>query len=109
MQLLVQWYEFFKIYNILVLANFVLGGRPGGRIHGHWPGSAAHLNFVRRSPRWEDFEYELLEGNRSKNRFSYWGNGRTTKEMDPDSDLTPYLKLPEGVDLRDWHESWWDL
>lgn len=27
------------------------GNRPGARIHGHWPGSAAHLAQVRRSPR----------------------------------------------------------
>ncbi|TVY58566.1 FAD-binding monooxygenase aflW [Lachnellula cervina] len=85
------------------------GGRPGARIHGHWPGSAAHLNFIRRSPRWEDFEYELLESNKSRNRFSYWGNGRTTKELESNSDLTPYLKTPDQVDLRDWHESWWNL
>lgn len=26
-------------------------GVPGARIHGHWPGSAAHLNLVRREPR----------------------------------------------------------
>lgn len=26
-------------------------GIPGARIHGHWPGSAAHLNIVRREPR----------------------------------------------------------
>ena len=26
-------------------------GIPGARIHGHWPGSAAHLNYVRREPR----------------------------------------------------------
>ncbi|TVY22123.1 FAD-binding monooxygenase [Lachnellula hyalina] len=85
------------------------GGRPGARIHGHWPGSAAHLNFIRRSPRWEDFEYELLDSNKSRNRFSYWGNGRTTKESEPESDLTPYLRTPDQVDLRDWHESWWNL
>jgi cation diffusion facilitator CzcD-associated flavoprotein CzcO len=27
-------------------------GIPGNRIHGHWPGSAAHLNEVRREPRY---------------------------------------------------------
>ncbi|OBT49079.1 hypothetical protein VE00_00175 [Pseudogymnoascus sp. WSF 3629] len=90
-------------------SSWTNGGRPGGRIHGHWPGSAAHANFVRRSPRWEDFEYELRAENKSKNRFAYWGNGWTKKELDPGSDLTPYLKAPEKVDLREWHESWWDL
>ncbi|KFY12873.1 hypothetical protein V492_03609 [Pseudogymnoascus sp. VKM F-4246] len=90
-------------------SSWTNGGVPGGRIHGHWPGSAAHANFVRRSPRWEDFEYELRVENKTKNRFAYWGNGWTRKELIPDSDLTPYLKLPEKVDLREWHESWWDL
>ncbi|GAB7354446.1 hypothetical protein MBLNU459_g4934t1 [Dothideomycetes sp. NU459] len=85
------------------------GRRPGGKIHGHWPGSASHVNHVRREPRWEDWEYGLLPGNKSKNRFAYLGNGWTTKELDPGSDLTPYLKPPDKVDLRDWHESWWDL
>ncbi|CZR53736.1 related to monooxigenase [Phialocephala subalpina] len=89
-------------------SSWANGGIPGGRIHGLWPGSAAHVNFIRRSPRWEDFEYEL-RSEKSKNRFAYWGNGWTTKQLQPDSDLTPYLKVPEKVDLRDLHESWWDL
>jgi hypothetical protein len=86
-----------------------LGGIPGGRIHGHWPGSSAHSTFVRRSPRWEDFDYELLDNNKSKNRIAYLGNGWSRNELDPDSDLTPYQKAPEKVGLRGWHESWWDL
>lgn len=82
------------------------GGKPGSRIHGVWPGSAAHLTIVRRDPRWEDWEYEYLaEGG---NRFLwYFGNGWTRKEKDPESDMTPYLRLPGEVDLRDIHESWW--
>ncbi|AEO64657.1 11bb9af3-ee96-4f2e-a100-dafacf42a07f [Thermothielavioides terrestris] len=84
------------------------GGRPGGRIHGVWPGSAGHVTAVRREPRWEDFEYEYLSD--SGNRFAwYFGNGWTRKEQDPDSDMTSYLKLPGEVDLRDLHELWWDL
>ncbi|KAL4895280.1 hypothetical protein BDV59DRAFT_199951 [Aspergillus ambiguus] len=35
------------------------GGRPGGRVHGLFPGSAAHLNYIRRDPRWEDWEYNF--------------------------------------------------
>lgn len=82
------------------------GGRPGARIHGHWPGSAAHLARVRREPRWEDFEYSYV---RPENRFAYFGNGWTKKEATPESDMTPYLRLPEDNDLRDLHERWWDL
>ncbi|KID72740.1 uncharacterized protein G6M90_00g093000 [Metarhizium brunneum] len=84
------------------------GGRAGSRIHGVWPGSAAHLSLVRREPRWEDFEYEYLGG--AGNRFLwYFGNGKTRKELDPGSDMTSYLKSPADMDLRELHESWWDL
>lgn len=84
------------------------GGRPGSRIHGLWPGSAAHLTMVRREPRWEDWNYQYLS--ESGNRFLwYFGNGWTRKETDPESDMTSYLRLPEDVDLRDIHESWWSL
>ncbi|KAF2211349.1 hypothetical protein CERZMDRAFT_85517 [Cercospora zeae-maydis SCOH1-5] len=82
------------------------GGRPGARIHGHWPGSAAHASHVRREPRWEDFEYTYV---RPENRFAYFGNGQTAKEQDPESDMTPYLKLEQANDLRNLHELWWEL
>ena len=83
------------------------GGVPGQRIHGLWPGSAAHITIVRREPRWEDWEYEREN---KINRFAYFGNGYTKAEIDETSDMTSYLKAPgEQVDLRDVHESWWDL
>lgn len=81
------------------------GGKPGGRVHGIWPGSAAHLTIVRREPRWEDWEYELLQENKG-NRFAwYLGNGWTKMEKDEKSDMTAYLHKGD-VDLRDIHESW---
>ena len=84
------------------------GGIPGGRVHGVWPGSSGHITTIRREPRWEDWEYEYLGD--SGNRFAwYFGNGWTRREQDPESDMTSYLKIPEEVDLRDIHESWWDL
>ncbi|CAM1510767.1 Fc.00g082800.m01.CDS01 [Cosmosporella sp. VM-42] len=84
------------------------GGTPGARIHGIWPGSAAHLTAIRREPRWEDWDYEYLA--ESGNRFLwYFGNGWTRQETNPKSDMTPYLSLPGEVDLRDVHESWWNL
>ncbi|KAK3348553.1 hypothetical protein B0H65DRAFT_178545 [Neurospora tetraspora] len=85
------------------------GGRPGARIHGIWPGSAGHLTAVRQNPRWEDWEYEYL--GETGNRFQwYLGNGWTSREADPQSDMTPYLRRPgEKVELRDVHESWWNL
>ncbi|KAK3317528.1 hypothetical protein B0T19DRAFT_435146 [Cercophora scortea] len=84
------------------------GGRPGGRISGIWPGSAGHITAVRREPRWEDWEYTYL-GDKG-NRFAwYFGNGWTSKEADPDSDMTSYLHVPGTVSLKDVHEKWWDL
>ena len=82
------------------------GNRPGGRIHGHWPGSATHLAFFRRSPRWEDYEYTYV---RPENRFAYLGNGWTKAEQDPERDMTSYLRLEGENDLRDLHERWWEL
>ncbi|KAG8626645.1 hypothetical protein KVT40_005590 [Elsinoe batatas] len=82
------------------------GGKAGARIHGIWPGSAAHVTIVRREPRWEDWEYEHITN--TGNRFAYFGNGFTRQEQDENYDITGYLKLP-GQDLRDLHESWWDL
>lgn len=87
-------------------ASWSNGGRPGARIHGHWPGSATHLAHVRADPRWEDFEYTYQ---RPENRFSYFGNGWTEKEVDMDSDMTQYLRLPDENDLRALHERWWDF
>ncbi len=88
-------------------SSWANGGRPGGRIHGLWPGSSSHMNVARREPRWEDWEYEYVSP--SGNRFAYFGNGWTEKEMLDESDLTSYLKLPHEIDLRSLHESWLDL
>ncbi|KAF2756384.1 FAD/NAD(P)-binding domain-containing protein [Pseudovirgaria hyperparasitica] len=88
-------------------SSWANGGKAGQRIHGHWPGSAAHATIVRREPRWEDWEYEYISN--SGNRFAYFGNGFTKRETDAEYDMTPYLKLPADVDLRDLHEQWHEL
>jgi hypothetical protein len=82
------------------------GGRPGARIHGVWPGSASHLTRVLREPKWEDYEYTYET---SENRFGFLGNGWTSKEQDPEADLTPWLRLEGQNDLKDLHERWQDL
>ena len=87
-------------------SSWANGGRPGGRIHGHWPGSGSHVNFVRKSPRWEDWEWTYKSG--SGNRFAWLGNGWTRREADGKGDLTPYLKRPDQVDLRSHHEEWFE-
>jgi hypothetical protein len=82
------------------------GGKPGGHVSGVWPGSASHVTLIRREPRWEDYEYEYLS--KSTNRFAwYFGNGKTRKEQDLDSDITAYLQAPETIDLKEYHERWW--
>lgn len=84
------------------------GGVPGARIHGHWPGSASHLNVVRREPRWEDWEWTYKT--KSGNRFAYFGNGWTMKETLEDGPaLVQYLKRPDKIDLRIYHEEWFDV
>ncbi|KAF2127039.1 FAD/NAD(P)-binding domain-containing protein [Dothidotthia symphoricarpi CBS 119687] len=84
------------------------GGIPGQRIHGLWPGSAAHVTLVRREPRWEDWKYERREQNKV-NRFAYFGNGYTQAETEEDNDMVSYLRAPgQEVNLKDVHESWWD-
>ncbi|KAF2429963.1 FAD/NAD(P)-binding domain-containing protein, partial [Tothia fuscella] len=86
-------------------SSWANGGRPGGRIHGHWPGSASHVNHVRKNPRWEDWEWTYRT--ETGNRFAYFGNGWSAKELVDGSDRTLYLRKPEEVDLRSYHEEWW--
>ena len=87
-------------------SSWANGGRPGAKIHGHWPGSASHLNWVRRDPRWEDWEWTYQS--QSGNRFAWLGNGWTSKEVSGEGDMTAYLKLPEEIDLRSYHEEWFE-
>ncbi|RAH69419.1 flavin-containing monooxygenase [Aspergillus aculeatinus CBS 121060] len=87
--------------------SWMNGGRPNGFVHGLFPGSASLANFVRRDPRWEDWEYTYT--NPSGNRFAYLGNGWTAREMQPDADLTPHLQQPDHIDLKSYLEGWWDV
>ncbi|KAK1982099.1 4-hydroxyacetophenone monooxygenase [Colletotrichum cereale] len=82
-------------------------GKAGSRIHGLWPGSATLATIVQREPRWEDFEYEYV-GDSDNPFLWYFGKGCTKKELDPDADVTPYLRAG-GVNARDVHESWWSV
>lgn len=85
------------------------GGKPGGRIHGLWPGSSLHVTAVRREPRWEDWEYEYLNESRGNRFLWYFGNGGTKAEQLEATDMTTYLDVPEKLDLRSLHERWFDL
>jgi len=95
------------------------GGIKGGRVLAMWPGSGLHANNVRREPRWEDWEYTYRS--ESGNRFAYFGNG-WTKDIELDQqaleaggrneiDMTPYLHVDSvtgKLDLRDYHEKWYN-
>ncbi|KAJ5888558.1 hypothetical protein N7495_008599 [Penicillium taxi] len=82
------------------------GGKPGSRIHGLFPGSASAVNYLRRDPRWEDWEYTHVN---PANRFAYFGNGWTSRESVPGANLTPYLKRPDEIDLKSYLEGWYDV
>lgn len=97
------------------------GGIKGGRVIANWPGSGLHANNVRRDPRWEDWEY--IYRSDSGNRFAYFGNGWTQKDVQinkdvpeggekPEVDMTPYLHVDSvtgKLDLRGYHETWYDV
>jgi hypothetical protein len=84
-----------------------LGGIPGQRIHGPWPGSSNHATQIRLDPRWEDYEYTYRS--QQKNRFAFFGGGYTRKDLDKEVDQTPYLRQnPADIDLREYHERWFE-
>ena len=83
------------------------GGRPGGRVHGLFPGSSVHVTVVRQDPRWEDWEYEYLGDGENRFRW-FFGNGRSKREADTEYDITQYLGQGE-VDLKSLHEKWWQV
>ncbi|OBT58483.1 hypothetical protein VE04_01199 [Pseudogymnoascus sp. 24MN13] len=91
------------------------GGIAGGRIHGIWPGSGTHAVLSRRDPRWEDFDYTYR--NEQGNRFAWFGNGWTTKDVkaadgQEDLNFTPYLKVESVtgvIDLKALHEDGFEL
>jgi cation diffusion facilitator CzcD-associated flavoprotein CzcO len=97
-------------------SSWINGGVPGGRISGVWPGSGSHVAYVRREPRWEDYEYtyKSKDGGVGGNRFAWFGNGWTRAEErvklgDDGVDMTVYLKPSGTVDLATYHEAWNEL
>lgn len=51
-------------------------GSADGPVIGTWPGSVNHFLEIMREPRYEDFEFKY----RSRNRFTYFGDGRAPVE-----------------------------
>ncbi|KAJ3535411.1 hypothetical protein NM688_g6982 [Phlebia brevispora] len=55
-------------------------GKVEGRVVALWPGSTLHALRALQHPRWEDFNYELVDD--AENRLYWLGNGMTSNEMD---------------------------
>ncbi|KAH7368214.1 4-hydroxyacetophenone monooxygenase [Plectosphaerella cucumerina] len=105
-----EWSDAFFATTVLAedCSSWYNSGKAGSRIHGLWPGSASLVTILKRNPRWEDWEYEYLPEAGGNPFLWYFGRGCTRKELDPESDVTPYLKR-DPVDLRDVHESWYSV
>ncbi|KIX98610.1 uncharacterized protein Z520_05911 [Fonsecaea multimorphosa CBS 102226] len=64
-------------------------GQVDGKVWGPWPGSALHFLEAMAEPRWEDWDIKYTTGN----RFSYFGNGKTSREEQV-RDLGYYVTQP---------------
>jgi hypothetical protein len=62
------------------------------RIVAIYPGSYLHFRKVLGNPRWEDFDYELLD---EENPFSFFGNGMTEMDMNMQGNFAPYMNIEE--------------
>jgi hypothetical protein len=86
--------EYFKktVYMDDCKSWYKTGGGLGDRISGLWPGSILQACEIFRAPRWEDYEYESVEGD--GNGLRWIGNGWSTTLMEG-GDAAYYLD--EGV------------
>ncbi|EJD04697.1 flavin-binding monooxygenase [Fomitiporia mediterranea MF3/22] len=76
-------------------------GKVENRNVGVWPGSCLHAMKTFRYPRWEDYNYEILDsipGSGKPNRLYWLGDGSTHNEKYMTGDRAWYLN-PEEVDL----------
>ena len=66
-----------------------------GRVTALWPGSSLHAIQVLESPRWEDFEYQYVDGN----EFGWFGNGWSVRDRGDEMARTYYL---DGQNMLHW-------
>ncbi|KAG6883310.1 hypothetical protein C0993_006878, partial [Termitomyces sp. T159_Od127] len=66
-------------------------GKDVGRVIALWPGSSLHAARALEHPRWEDYNYEPLDGP-VKNRMYWLGDGQTVDNKSPNGDKAWYLK-----------------
>ncbi|KAF8167543.1 FAD/NAD-binding domain-containing protein [Crassisporium funariophilum] len=71
-------------------------GKEEGRVVALWPGSSSHAAKVLANPRWEDYNYEKLDG--IKNRFHWLGDGNTVADRDPEHHDSIWYMRPENID-----------
>ena len=70
-------------------------GGTGRRVTGLWPGTSLHAVEALRAPRWEDFEWELLDGPTGDNPLRWLGNGWSiTQTLRPGGTRDEYLGDP---------------
>lgn len=65
--------------------------RSGDRITGLWPGSTLHALEAMRAPRWEDFDFESVEGSRV-NSMKWLGNGWSVTQLKKEEHGTEELQ-----------------
>ncbi|KAI8626291.1 flavin-binding monooxygenase [Xylariaceae sp. FL1651] len=78
-------HEYFKktVYTEKCNSWYKSEGGKGDRIIGLWPGSNLHSLEALRAPRWEDFEWESLDGP-GANMLRWLGNGSSITHLKPD-------------------------
>lgn len=75
-------HEYFKrtVYTDTCHSWYKSEGGSGDRIIGLWPGSTMHALEALRAPRWEDYDYETLDGE-GGNGLKWLGNGWSITHM----------------------------
>ncbi|KAK2672805.1 FAD/NAD(P)-binding domain superfamily [Fusarium oxysporum f. sp. vasinfectum] len=90
--------EYFKktVYMDDCKSWYKIGGGYGDKISALWPGSVMHALEALRAPRWEDFDFEEMHGN----RFQWLGNGWSMCVMEEEEQGDPsWYVNPDIVDV----------
>ncbi|KAF8203877.1 FAD/NAD-binding domain-containing protein [Pholiota molesta] len=92
-----QWIEsyFPKTVFATKCRSWYKAGKEEGRVVALWPGSPMHAARALTHPRWEDFDYEFLDG--ATNRCYWFGDGNSVADVKEDADRAWYLR-PENID-----------
>ena len=66
-----------------------------GRVTALWPGSSLHAMQAMENVRWEDYDYEYIDGN----EFGWFGDGWSVRDRGDEMARTYYL---DGQNMLDW-------